>query len=69
MPATSGDTATLELVHWDATAQAATMLPGVARWHALPFSGLRRRRIISRSRALAASTSSSASSTVAASTP
>ncbi len=37
------DTATLELVHWDATAQAATMLPGVARWHALPFSGLRRR--------------------------
>lgn len=37
------ETATVELVHWDATAQAAAMLPGIARRHALPFGGLRRR--------------------------
>ena len=35
-------TASLELVHFDATAQAAALLPGVAARHALPFGGLRR---------------------------
>lgn len=36
-------TAAVELVHWDATAQAAALLPGVTARHALPFAALRRR--------------------------
>ncbi len=36
-------TATVEVVHWDATGQAAALLPGVAARHPLPFRGLRRR--------------------------
>jgi len=35
-------TASLEVIHFDATAQAAALLPGVARCHALPFGGWRR---------------------------
>lgn len=35
-------TASLEVIHWDATTQAAALLPGVTARHALPFGGLRR---------------------------
>lgn len=35
-------TASVEVIHWDATTQAAALLPGVATRHALPFGGLRR---------------------------
>ncbi|HET6586064.1 MAG TPA: glycosyltransferase family 9 protein [Nannocystaceae bacterium] len=35
-------TASVEVVHFDATAQAAALLPGVTARHALPFAGLRR---------------------------
>jgi ADP-heptose:LPS heptosyltransferase len=37
-------TASVEVVHFDATAQAAALLPGVTQRHALPFGGLRRLR-------------------------
>ncbi len=36
-------TASVELVHWDSTAQAAALLPGVSARHTLPFGALRRR--------------------------
>jgi ADP-heptose:LPS heptosyltransferase len=45
------NTAAVEVIHWDATAQAAALLPGVAARHALPFAALRRR---SRAHAIAA---------------
>ncbi len=35
-------TASVEVIHWDATAQAAALLPGASVRHALPFGGLRR---------------------------
>ncbi len=35
-------TASVEVVHWDATSQAAALLPGTAARHALPFGALRR---------------------------
>jgi ADP-heptose:LPS heptosyltransferase len=37
------DTASVEVIHWDATTQAAALLPGVAACHPLPFAALRRR--------------------------
>jgi len=45
------DTARVEVIHWDATTQAAALLPGVTARHALPFAALRRR---SRAHAIAA---------------
>ncbi len=35
-------TLAVEVIHWDATAQAAALLPGVDARHALPFSALRK---------------------------
>lgn len=37
-------TASVEVIHFDATAQAAALLPGVSERHAIPFGGLRRLR-------------------------
>lgn len=38
------DVATVEVVHWDRTRDAAQMLPGVTQTHALPYAALRARR-------------------------
>ncbi len=37
-------TSSVEVIHFDATAQAAALLPGVTQRHAIPFGGLRRLR-------------------------
>jgi hypothetical protein len=37
------ETASVEVIHWDATAQAAALLPGVAVRHPLAFGALRKR--------------------------